>query len=74
MIQRTLYGDKSAGADYWKHMQTCISYLGFDFCKADPDAWMQKVVKESNNTEYLNMLSYTSMMPFVYELRPRKLL
>ena len=37
LIKRALYGGKSAGSDYWKHMQTCMEPLGFTSCKADSD-------------------------------------
>ena len=52
VIKRALYGGKSAGADYWKHMRTCMNHLGFEPCKADPDLWMRKAVKPSDGTEY----------------------
>lgn len=52
VIKRALYGGKSAGADYWKHMRTCMNHLGFEPCKADPDLWMRKAIKPSDGTEY----------------------
>ena len=52
IIRRALYGGKSAGSDYWKHMCTCMEYLKFKSCKADPDVWMRPVVKASDGTEY----------------------
>ena len=52
IIKRALYGGKSAGADYWKHMRTCMDHLGFKPCKADPDLWMRPAVKPSDGSEY----------------------
>ena len=52
VIKRALNGGKCAGADYWKHMRTCMSHLGFEPCKADPDLWMRKAVKRSDGTGY----------------------
>ena len=40
LIRRALYGGKSSGADFWKHLRTCIIHLGFISCKAGPDVWM----------------------------------
>ena len=52
IICRALYGGKCAGADYWKHMRTCMEHLGFRSCKADPDVWMRQEVNPSDETEY----------------------
>ena len=52
IIKRALYGGKCAGADYWKHMRTCMEHLNFTPCKADPDVWMRKAVKEEDNSPY----------------------
>ncbi len=30
---RALYGGKSAGADYWRHVRTAMEELGFTSCK-----------------------------------------
>ena len=51
-IRRALYGGKSAGTDYWKHMRTCMSHLGFESCKADPDVWMRESVNPKTGTAY----------------------
>ena len=37
LIKRALYGGKSAGRDYWLHLRSCMEFLGFEPCKADPD-------------------------------------
>ena len=52
IIKRALYGGKTAGSDYWKHMRTCMEHLGFKSCKGDPDVWMRTAVKPSDGTEY----------------------
>ena len=44
VICRALYGGKTAGSDYWKHMQKCMEHLKFESCKADPEVWMRKSV------------------------------
>ena len=52
IIKRALYGGKSAGADYWKHMRTCMDHLDFKACKVDPDLWMRPAVKPSDGSGY----------------------
>ena len=42
LIKRALYGGKSAGRDFRNHLRSCMSHLGFESCKADPDVWMRK--------------------------------
>ena len=37
-IVRVLYGGKSSGRDFRNHLRSCMVHLGFDSCKADPDA------------------------------------
>ena len=52
IIKRALYGGKCAGADYWKHMRSCMNHLGFIPCKTDPDVWMRSAIKDSDGTSY----------------------
>ena len=35
LIRRDLYVGKSSGADFWKHLRSCMTHLGFTSCKAD---------------------------------------
>ena len=41
LIRRALYGGKSSGSDFWKHLRSCMLHLNFKSCKADPDIWMR---------------------------------
>jgi hypothetical protein len=41
IIVRALYGGKSAGADYWRHVRAAMTTMNFTTCKADPDVWMR---------------------------------
>ena len=36
-----LYGGKSAGSDFWHHLQSCMDHLVFESSKSDPDVWMR---------------------------------
>ena len=51
LIRRALYGGKSAGRDFWAHLRSCMDFLGFKSCKADPDVWMRAALK-SDGSEY----------------------
>ena len=51
MIRRTLNSGKSAGRNYWLHLQSCIDFLRFSPCKDEPDIWMRKA-KRVDNTDY----------------------
>ena len=51
LIKRALYGGKSAGRDFWEHLRSCMEFLGFKSCVADPDVWMRPAVK-SDGSEY----------------------
>ena len=41
LIRRALYGGKSAGADYWRHVRKAMDEMNFQSCKADPDVWFR---------------------------------
>ena len=58
MIRRALYGGKSAGRDYWLHIRSCMEYLGFSSCKADPDIWMRKAKRVDNSDYWEYVLLY----------------
>ena len=39
IIVHALYGLKSAGALFGRHISDCMRMMGFEACKADPDLW-----------------------------------
>jgi len=51
LIKRSLYGGKSSGSDFWKHLSTCMEHLRFESCVSYPEVWKRKAVK-SNGGEY----------------------
>ena len=51
LIRRALYRGKSSGADFWRHLRSCMQHLGFTSCKADGDIWMRPAQKE-NRLDY----------------------
>ena len=39
IIVHALYGLKSAGASFGRHISDCMRTMGFEACKANPDPW-----------------------------------
>ena len=58
LIRRALYGGKSSGADFWKHLRTCMHHLGFKSCKADSEIWMRPAQKEDGTDYWEYVLLY----------------
>lgn len=58
VITKALYGGKYAGRDYWKHMQSLMSFLGFTSCKADSNVWMRKAITEEGVEYWEYILLY----------------
>ena len=50
---------KLEGMDYWTHMRKFMKSLDFVSCKADPDVWMRKAVKEDGTPYWEYILLYT---------------
>ena len=73
VIVQALYRGKSAGADYWQHVQSAMTEMGFNSCKADPDIWLRPAIK-SNGTRYDQyVLLYTDDILAIME-EPEKFL
>ena len=58
LIRRALYGGKSSGADFWKHLRDCMTHLGFTSCKADPDIWMREAQRDDGTPYWEYVLLY----------------
>ena len=58
LIRRALYGGKSSGVDFWKHLRACTIHLGFESCKADPDVWMREAMKDDGSAYCEYVLLY----------------
>ena len=58
LIHRALYGGKAAGRDFRNHLCSCMEFLNFKSCLADPDVWMRPAIKSDGNTYYEYILLY----------------
>ena len=59
LIHRALYGGKTAGRDFRNHLRSCMKFLGFEPCPADPDVWMRPAKKSDGSSYYEYVLLYT---------------
>ena len=57
-IRRALYSGKSAGHDFWKHLRSCMEFLGFQSCMADPEIWIHPKTKEDGSKVWEYVLLY----------------
>ena len=48
LIHHALYGGKSAGTDFRNHLHSCLHFLGFKSCPADPDVWLHLALKSDD--------------------------
>jgi len=48
-MHRALCGGKAAGKDFWNHLCSCVQFLNFKSCPADPDMWMQPAIKSDGS-------------------------
>ncbi len=67
---RALYGGKSAGADYWRHVRCAMEEMGFESCKADPDVWFRLATKANGTDNYQYVLFYTNDILAIMEEEP----
>ena len=58
LLHRALYSGKAAGRDFRNHLHSCMEFLNFKSCLADPDVWMRLAIKSDGNTYYKYILLY----------------
>jgi hypothetical protein len=58
LIVRALYGGKTSGSDFWKHLRSCMHHLKFTSCPADPDIWMREAQKDDGTQYWEYILLY----------------
>ncbi len=52
VVVRALYGLKSAGGSFTRHIADCMRTIGYEPCYADPDLWMKPVVRPDDGVKY----------------------
>ena len=58
LIHHALYGGEAACRDFRNHLRSCMEFLNFKSCLADPDVWMRPAIKSDGNTYYEYVLLY----------------
>ena len=71
IIVRALYGGKSAGADYWRHVRQAMASMHFKASPADPDVWMRPGTKDDGTTYWQYVLLYVDDILAIME-EPKK--
>ena len=56
IIVRALYGLKSAGASFNRHLADCMGTIGYSRCKADPDLWFKPKVRPDDSVSYYSYI------------------
>ena len=57
-IVRALYGGKSTGADYWRHVRSPMTNMNFKACPVNPGVWMYPGAKADGSTHWQYVLLY----------------
>ena len=52
VIVRALYGLKSSGGSFSRHLADCMRTLGYEPCKADSDLWWKPMVRPDDGFKY----------------------
>ena len=52
IIVHALYGLKSAGASFGKHISDCMRMMGFEACKAYSDLWYKPATQPDDGFKY----------------------
>ena len=58
IITRALYGTKSAGSSFGRHLADCMQQMGFTPCKADPDLWMKMEQRPDDGLWYYSYVLF----------------
>ena len=58
IMHRAVYGGKTSGRDYRDHLRSCMEFINFTSCPADPDVWMRSAIKSDGTKCYGYVLLY----------------
>ena len=67
IIVRALYGLKSSGAAFRKHLADCMTSMNYKPCLADPDLWMKAEVRANGDKYYSYILNYVDDILVVHD-------
>lgn len=61
-----LYGLKSSGAAFHKHLGKCMHSLGYKPCLVDPDSWLKPVARKESTEYYSYILNYVADIMMIH--------
>jgi hypothetical protein len=67
LIVRALYGLKSSGAAFRKHLGECMRLMEYSPCLADPDLWYKAATKKDGTQYYSYILCYVDDIMVIHE-------
>ena len=62
IMHRAVYGGKTSGRDFRNHLRSCMEFINFTSCPADPDVWMRPDTIYIK-TQVFRLLRYHSPAP-----------
>ena len=58
IMHRAVYGGKTSRRDFRNHLRSCMHFINFTSCPADPDVWMRPAIKSDGTKCYDYVLLY----------------
>ena len=58
IMHRAVYGGKTSRRDFRNHLRSCMHFINFTSCPADPDVWMRPAIKSDGSKCYDYVLIY----------------
>ena len=58
IMHREVHGGKTSGRDFRNHLRSCMHFINFTSCPADPDVWMRPAIKSDGTKCYDIFLLY----------------
>ena len=58
IMNRAVYGGKTSRRDFRNHLRSCMQFINFTSCPADPDVWMRPAIKSDGTKCYDYVLLY----------------
>ena len=58
IMHRAVYGGRMSGRDFVNHLRSCMHFINFISCPADPDVWMSPGIKSDGLKCYEYVLLY----------------
>ena len=58
IMHTAVYGGKTSGRGFRNHLRSCMHFINFTSCPADPDVWMRPAIKSDGTKCYDFVLLY----------------